>query len=472
MTPRQLLHFAIGPIGTALLGLVTLPLSTWLFAQDDVGRLAMLFVACQFAALFFSFGLDQAYVREFASSGNKGQLFKLTFLPGFYLLCGLIITVLVVSPTYLSLWLFDIDNNLFGYIVAFILVSQFIARFLSLILRMEEQGLLYSFSQILPKLVVVLLLGGYLIFGIDERFIWLLLTQLIAQAAILLVLIFNTRRQLLAAFKATFASQALKPLVQYGMPLALGSAAYWGLTTVDKLFLKELASFEQLGLFAVAVSFAGAANTLKVIFATVWAPIVYKWALQEGAEKKISQVSEWVCVVTIGLLCLTGIFSWFADAILPQQYSQVKYLVVVCMAAPMMYMFSETTVIGINVVRKTHYAMTAAVIAFLFNCLGNYVLVPKLGAQGAALSTALSFAVFMVLRTEFASFVWKPIPRKAHYLHYFVALILACCTPYLGAHTGAWVHAIWLVYGMCFLAIKYKSIQGLIDLYHHKGKQM
>lgn len=93
MTPKQIAAFAIGPIGGAFLSLISLPVITWFFSQDDVGRMAMLQVTLGFSILFFSLGLDQSYVREFHEAENKPALLKRAMLPGLVLL---LITVLVL----------------------------------------------------------------------------------------------------------------------------------------------------------------------------------------------------------------------------------------------------------------------------------------------------------------------------------------------------------------------------------------
>ncbi len=53
----------------------------------------------------------------------------------------------------------------------------------------------------------------------------------------------------------------------------------------------------------------------------------------------------------------------------------------------------------------------------VINLLGNWWLIPIYGAAGAAVSTCVSFWVFFIMRTEFASYVWRPIPRKSMYLY-------------------------------------------------------
>ena len=60
--------------------------------------------------------------------------------------------------------------------------------------------------------------------------------------------------------------------------------------------------------------------------------------------------------------------------------------------------------------------MYVSIIAMIINVIGNYFLIPILGAMGAAISTALSFWFFYLLRTECSRKVWRNIPRRKAYL--------------------------------------------------------
>lgn len=48
MTPKKIAAFAFGPIAGALLSFLTLPMITWFFSQEDIGRMAMLNVVISF----------------------------------------------------------------------------------------------------------------------------------------------------------------------------------------------------------------------------------------------------------------------------------------------------------------------------------------------------------------------------------------------------------------------------------------
>lgn len=416
MTPRKILSFALGPIGGAALGFITLPLVTWFFSQEDVGRMSMLGVAISFSVLLYTLGLDQAYVREFHESENTPALFKTTIFPGLILLL-LSLGVLFSFGNVISQWLFEIDSLLLSIMVALLMLSNFITRFLSLILRMNEQGLAYSMSQLLPKLLLILIIGSYVIFSAEKNITNLVLAHLVSTALVFCIYAWNTRKEWLVAFKQSIDYSYLKRLLQFGLPLIFGGLAFWGLTATDRVLIKQLSNFEQLGLYSVSISFAAAATIFQSVFSTIWAPTVYKWAAANEKLENIYKVNRYVLLIVIILFCLAGLFSWIVTWILPKQYDEVRWIVISCLGYPLLYTLSETTVIGIGITRRSSFAMLASVIAFVVNLLGNWWLIPIFGAAGAAVSTCVSFWIFFILRTEFSIYLWKPMPRLALYLY-------------------------------------------------------
>ena len=82
MKAKTILQFSIGPIGAALLSLVTLPFVAWFFSVEDVGRLTMLQVVLSLSVSLFSLAMHQAYVREYHEEDDKQALFKACVIPG------------------------------------------------------------------------------------------------------------------------------------------------------------------------------------------------------------------------------------------------------------------------------------------------------------------------------------------------------------------------------------------------------
>lgn len=416
------MQFSIGPIAGASLGLLTLPLITWFFSQEDIGRLAMLQVTISFSILLFSLGLDQAYVREFHEVDDRPKLLKLATLPGLILLI-LTLATLNVSSYSLSLWLFDVNNQWLTTLIVISLLASFQSRFLSLVLRMKGQGLAFSMSQVLPKIILLLVIGWYVFFGTEKNLVNLVLANTVATLSVCLIFSWNTRKELVLALRSKFDSREFRRLIKFGAPLILGGLAFWGLTAVDKVFLRTMSSFEELGLYSVSVSFAAAAIILQSIFSTVWAPTVYAWASKGEGLEKVHQVTRYMLAIVVLFFILVGLFSWLVQFILPPEYQAVQWIVIACFGYPLLYTLSETTVVGIGISRRSSFAMLAAVIAFIVNIIGNWLLIPEFGAAGAAASTCFSFFVFFILRTEFAIYLWSPLPRLE--LYFLTAMSVA-----------------------------------------------
>jgi len=55
---------------------------------------------------------------------------------------------------------------------------------------------------------------------------------------------------------------------------------------------------------------------------------------------------------------------------------------------------------GIDFAKKTYWFMVSDGVAALFNLFGNLLLIPSLGAKGAALSTGLSFVIVFAIESS------------------------------------------------------------------------
>jgi O-antigen/teichoic acid export membrane protein len=471
VTPRKIAAFAIGPIGGALLALITLPIITWFFSQEDVGRMAMLQVTISFSTLLFSLGLDQAYVREYHEVSDKPALLKRALLPGLSIMFASLLVLLSFGGT-LAGWLFDRPEGHLSLLIATVLLAAFISRFLSLVLRMNEQGLAFSMSQLLPKLVLLAIVGGYALLGADTSLTNLVIANTAAFVFVCLVFVFNTRKEWIAGITATLNWQHLKQMLHFGLPLILGGVAYWGLTAIDKVFLRTLASFEELGVYSVAVSFAGAATILQSLFSTVWAPTVYKWASKGEGLENVNKVSRYILFIILLVFCLAGLMSWIVTLFLPDSYISVQWILVSCLGAPLFYTLSEATAVGIGISRRTSFAMFAAILGFILNIIGNWFMVPLWGVSGAAVSTCISFWAFFIFRTEFSIYLWGPMPRLLLYGYSAIAVFGASIFTIWAAEVQVFMFAYWWMLLVVTLLTFKTELFEIISFINYKSKHI
>lgn len=416
--------FAIGPIGTALLGLAALPVIAWFYSPEDIGRAALLQVAIGFAVLFFSLGLDQAYVREYHVSEDKAGLLATAFIPGLFLL--LVSSVLILGwSNEVSLLLYKQEDARLILLTLACMLLAFISRFLSLVLRMEERGLAFSFSQLLQRLLYLLMVLVFIWASENRDFLALLVAHVVSMVAVVMMLAWSTRSVWAQGMGGRVRFINLRGMLSFGLPLIPAGIAFWGMTSLDRLFLRGYSDLSELGVYSVAVSFAAVGGIFQSVFSVVWAPTVYKWAAEGENLERIDKVTEYVLFAVVILFSLAGMFSWVINYFLPGGYDAIQYILMGCLAYPLFYTLSETTVVGLGVARKSGYAMMAAMAALGTSLLANYLLVPLYGARGASVATALAFWVFLVARTELSCRVWRLFPRRRLYIWTSLVLIIS-----------------------------------------------
>jgi O-antigen/teichoic acid export membrane protein len=447
---QQILRFSVGPPLAALLGFVALPITARIFPVADVGRINIFNTFLSLSLMFLLLGMDQAYVREYHETDSKQALFKECFLPGLLLLllCSLL---LFPSSAMMARWLYgEARPGLFLLSLLAVLFA-YSGRFLSLIVRMQERGLAYSLSQVLPKLATVVLLVSYFMVKFPPTFTSLLTLNIVGLLLVVMVFGWNTRKEWLASHAARMDSRRLKTMLGYALPLVPAGVVYWGLAASSTIALRIYSGFSELGIYAMAMSIAGVGAIFQSVFATIWMPTVYKWnASGIDIDKKVERVRDALLSVVVMVFVLAGCFSWLLEYLLPSAYSQVKYIVICCLAQPLLFTLSESTVVGINLTRKTHYGLLACLLALIASVAVNIALVPAYGARGAAVAQAAGFFVFLVARTEASARLWRAGPRKKFYLSVLVIVCGAALTALYGAalpvhYSIAWAALVPLV---------------------------
>ncbi len=426
-----MIAFAIGPIFAAFISLVTLPFVAWFFSAEDVGRLTMLQVALGLSVTVLSLQMHQAYVREYYEEKNKAKLFKISIMPGFIFLLTYLL-ICIVSPLSISKILFDIDSSALTIMLNISIVSMYFVNFFAHLVRMEERGIVFSISQVMPKVMLLTLVGVILLLNLSNSFKNLMTMNMLASVSSFFILAVLTRQTWIVSIKEELDIELIKKMLKFSFPLIAGGVAYWGLTTIDRVFLRHYSGFEELGIYAIAASLGGAVMVLSSIFANIWHPTVYKWVQQGVDTDKLQLVIETMLVFIAFIWSMFGLSSWLLKYLLPEKYSDVEYLVIACAAAPLLYMLSETTMVGIGIMRKSMYAMLASLLALLTSIFLNYLLIPKYGAFAAAIASMVSFLIFFLVRTESSGFLWVSLPRFKIYLVIFLYVFVTIFITFFG----------------------------------------
>jgi O-antigen/teichoic acid export membrane protein len=149
------------------------------------------------------------------------------------------------------------------------------------------------------------------------------------------------------------------------------------------------------------------------------------------------------------------IFKDLIFLLLESSYRSAAGLTSFLLLMPIIDTVSYVTTVGINFKKKTYLYIIRATIAAIINVVGNIFLVPKYGAEGAALSTAISYVVYFFIGTYFSQ---KLYPVNYHlskfYISTFVFLLVSCINTFIPI---IYLQVISAVVGFVIICYLYKD---------------
>lgn len=417
---KRFLTFSIGPGISALIGFVSVPITTWLVAPEDFGKTSMFAVFLTMSNLILFLDLDQAFVREFHTSGDKRKILFNTVSPplAFSILFS---GAILLLHRYVSEALYGSENLTAALATALPIPFLVIERFNLLIVRMEEKGKIYSAMQILRGIVNLVLLISIVYF--HRSYLGVISARAIA------ICVFSSASFLFVnGYWSTgnfYDGVLLKKLLRYGLPLVPAALLGWVLNAMDKVALRIWADFGEVGLYAAGFKAVAALLLFQAAFTTFWTPTAYRWFETGESLRKFEKVSFTLSF----FLCFLGgaiiLARHLIILILAPVYSSAATVVPFLIFFPVLYTLSETTQLGINFTRRTELAIWVSAVAAGSNLLGNWLLVPRFGALGASIATAISYMVFFWMRTIISRTVWEKFSIKPHILNLSILTVMS-----------------------------------------------
>lgn len=405
---KKFMEFAVGNAVVLVLGLLSTSIITRIILPVQIGKFYMFTTVTSLIVLVVMVGLDQSYIRYYheEDAENRGKLLRQCIkIPLAINLCIGVVALLfykpisnfIASETSLILVILVLIHTTFTIISNFVLIN----------IRMKQRGKLYSIVSSLNKVFyIILALIFYTIF--KNNYIVVVLSFVLANIAMVIMGVIFERKDWLVWGKDKKLKTDTNTLLNYGSPFIFSMAIIWLFQYIDRVSLRIFSNDYQIGIYAGAMMIIGMMNTIQGAFTTFWVPVAYeKYSTNPEDKEFFSNINQIVSVVmiliAIGLIATKDIIV----LLMGSKFGEAVFVIPFLVFMPIMYTISETTVLGINFKKKTKYHIYVAVFSAISNIIGNIILVPKMGATGAAISTGLSYIVFFIARTHFAGKLYK-----------------------------------------------------------------
>lgn len=398
---QHFLNVGIGTVINVLLGLITTPLITRIVDPADYGSFSVFnsYVDVILAIVFI--GLDKSLIRFFYNGDEEDKigLVKLCFV--FPLFASLAVFLIYSLLIYLGL-----VNSRFVYVYIVLMLAYVLAtvwnRISTTLLRLTYKTKEYSWCKIIEKIVYTLIIVGYVLAIRKNYFLMLILAAIIPCAAVALISTSYTKEYW--KFKGIPFSCNSKEAVVYGVPFIVYSAMIALLDSLDKFAIDAYCNDYDVGVYSSGLALVALFLILKSIFETVWAPLQTEHYTNNPEDTSfIKKGSRYISIIMFFLGLNIIMFKDLICFILGAKYRGAGTVLPFLFLGAVAYSISDTTVVGIDYSKKSYMHSVIGGIVILINFLGNNYLVPRMGIIGAAIATAFSYLVYLVLRTYFSN---------------------------------------------------------------------
>lgn len=421
---RQFFTFSLGTWINALISFFTTPLISYLFAPQEFGKAIMFSTVYNIFMIIAVFGTTSSFVRFFyqVKPTERATLFQsCLFVPS---LLGVVISsLLLIFSKPLSFMLIGDRDSTFSKLLVVALLTGLVQSFNLQSIRMRKKGLVYSAIQVVQSLSN----AGFIIvcaLFFKRNFYTIILGQIVSNVIAFLVGIVVDHEYW---WPVRMSRRTISEVVKYGLPFVPVSIIWWLFTWMDRFALRIFSDFAQIGLYSAAFKIVSVMNLFQTGFVNLWQPVAYEsYETKKADARFFEQMASLISCVMFLLCGLVLIGKDVIFSLLAPSYHKASQIAPFLVLMPVMGTISQVTMRGIDFAKKTHWHMINTLVATLFNFVGNLILVPKLGARGAAVSTGLSFLVLFIMRTKISQkFYQVNYPLKKIYT--CAAVVLALC---------------------------------------------
>lgn len=400
----KFIKFSYGNWINLIIGLISTPIITRILSPEDFGKASMFTLVLNVIMIAIVFGTDQSFVRFFYEESEEHRPNLLHNCLQFPLVGIFVISVFCII-FYDKITIFLFDEKRMDLIILLLLgvLFQAIYRFGTLVVRMKQNANLYSILELLNKslnFILILILFQFK----GRKFEIILFSYIITIFIVALISVYKERK---FWFNSNSANCELKynklDIIKYSAPLLFSTIITWVFQSFDRMALKNWSTLSEVGIYSAAFKIIALLNILQASFSTFWTPICYEHLEKKSDDKIFFKNAFNIVSFSMFIVAILSIISKdLLVFLLGVEYRSASYIMGFLVFIPVMYTISETSVLGINFKKKNKWHVIIAIIVSFCNIVGNYILVPKYGAYGASISTAISYIIFFSLRTYIA----------------------------------------------------------------------
>ena len=186
----------------------------------------------------------------------------------------------------------------------------------------------------------------------------------------------------------------LKELLKIGIPLVPNFIIYWLFNSCDKIMILHLINDSAMGIYSTGAKIGMTSQLIYMAFAGGWQYFAFSTMNEKEQTENNSKVFEYLGVISFGLFTLvTAIIPLLFRFIFTEEYYKGYIVVPYLFIAPLLQMLFQIACNQFLVIKRTYPNLVILSGGVAVNLVLNYVLIPKIGIEGAAIATVMGYIV-------------------------------------------------------------------------------
>lgn len=385
--------FALSSFGTKFITFFLVPLYTYVLSTEEYGNLDLMTTTAQLLVPFLTLNIQDAVLRFALEKKYKPDEVinigvKVFGVGSFILLPG----VLIVS----HLPFISLESYYFWYLYA-LFITNALHNIFSMYLKAISKVKLLVISGIVNTLTTCTLnillmlvwkLGvmGYMAANVSGLLL-----------SIMLMVLFGG---IVGTIGTKTSGRLLKEMAMYSLPLVVNSMAWWINNASDRYILTFFCGAAVNGIYAIAYKIPAILSSIQSVFYNSWSISAITEFDHNDSDSFISNVYDtYSCISFIGCSAIIIANVFIARLLYANEFYQAWRFVPLLLLGTVFNGMSLFEGCLFAAAKKTKTISVTTFAGAIFNTALNFLLIPFMGAFGAAIATCASYFVVWAVRT-------------------------------------------------------------------------
>lgn len=409
--------YSIGNISVKLVGFILVPLLTdpEYLSVEAYGALGVLEAVNQILVALLGLGLYNSLFRWYYEQNKEDN--KSTFFTA-----SLVVTLLISVATYLAIrfqnpitQLLQLDN-IYSEVVALMIFStglQAVSQLPATLMRLQDKAAFFTTTNIV-KLFVTLLVTLYFLI-IDQAGLSAIYFGQIAGFITYLILVL---RYIVQNSRISIHRKVFTDMMGYGLSLMVAGLAGAAINVVDRFVLNSMSGLEEVGFYSLGYKVASILKVFVIASVSMSViPMIFRKMKDDDSHRFYQKTMTYygfgmmICIMGVSLFSLETIKFFTGSTVYWSSYTVIPILAFGLFFSAL----KDIVVTGLHITKRTSWISLMTTMVSVLNLALNILLIPVLGAEGAALASLFSQFIYFIGLYYFANrvypirFEWRKI---------------------------------------------------------------